>query len=108
MLLLLDKRTLRYYSNCFKVDSGSDSDFLEKDFIDRSNPKDYDAWVGIIHDEISLRKDLVFDDPRKLIGFVNLGSVSKIAWMIWSNACVLNKIPQLLHMKPHTCLFLWL
>ena len=32
-------------------------------------------WVGIIHDDVSLRKDLVFDDSGKLIGFVNLGSV---------------------------------
>jgi len=31
--------------------------------------------MGIIHDEVSLRKDLVFDDSGKLIGFVNLGSV---------------------------------
>lgn len=75
VLLLLDKRTLRDYSNCFKVDSGFDSDFLEKDFIIRSHPKYYDAWVGIIHDEVFLKKDLVFDDSGKLIGFVNLGSV---------------------------------
>ena len=110
VLLLPDKRTLRDYSNCFKVDSGFDSDFLDlvkKDFINRSNPKDYDAWMGIIHDEVSLRKDLVFDDSGKLIGFVNLGSV-QIAWIIWSNACLLNKIPQLRQMKLHTCLFLWL
>ena len=78
MLLLPDKRTLRDYSNCFKVDSEFDSEFLDlakKDFINRSNPKDYDVWAGIIHDEVSLRKDLVFDDSGKLIGFVNLGSV---------------------------------
>ena len=78
VLLLLDKRTLKDHSNCFKVDSGFDSDSLDlvrKDFINRSNPKDYDVWVGIIHDEISLRKNLVFDDSGKLIGFVNLGSV---------------------------------
>ena len=46
MLLLPDKRTLRDYSNCFKVDSGFDSEFLDlvkKDFINRSNPKDYDV-----------------------------------------------------------------
>ena len=80
VLLLLDKRTPRdyRYSNWFKVDSGFDSDFLDlvkKDFINRSNPKDYDVWVGIIHDEVSLRKDLLFDDSGKLIGFVHLGSV---------------------------------
>ena len=60
------------------MDSGFHSEFLDlvkKDFINRSNPKDYDVWVGIIHDEVSLRKDLVFDDSGKLIGFVNLGSV---------------------------------
>ena len=48
---------------------------MKKDFSTRSDPKDYDVWVGIIHDEVSLRKDLVFDDSGKLIGFVNLGSV---------------------------------
>ena len=32
-------------------------------------------WVGVIHDEVSLRKDLVFDDSGKLIAFVNLSSV---------------------------------
>ena len=47
----------------------------KKDFINTSNPKDYDVWVGIVHDEVSLRKDLVFVDSGKLIGFVNLGSV---------------------------------
>ena len=78
VLILPDKRTLRDYSNCFKVDSGFDSEFLDsvkRDFNERSNPKDYDVWVGVIHDEVSLRKDLVFDDSGKLIGFVNLGSV---------------------------------
>lgn len=78
VLILPDKRTLRDYSNCFKVDSGFDSGFLDlvkKDFNERSDPRDYDVWVGIIHDEVSLRKDLVFDDTGKLIGFVNLGSV---------------------------------
>ena len=60
------------------MSSGFDSGFLDllkKDFINRSNPKDYDVWVGIIHDFVSSRKDLVFDDSGKLIGFVNLGSV---------------------------------
>lgn len=78
VLLLPDKRTLRDYSNCFKVGSGLDSGFLDlvkKDFNNRSDPKDSDVWVGIIHDEVSLRKDLVFDDSGKLIGFVDLGSV---------------------------------
>ena len=78
VLLLQDKRTLRDYSNCFKVDSGLDSGFLDlvkKDFNNRSDPEDSDVWVGIIHDEVSLRKDLVFDDSGKLIGFVDLGSV---------------------------------
>lgn len=32
---------------------------------------DYDVWVAIIHNEVSLRKDLAFDDSGKLIGFVN-------------------------------------
>ena len=78
LLILPDKRTLRDYSNCFKVDAGFDPEFLDsikRDFNERSNPKDYDVWVGVIHDEVSLRKDLFFDDEGKLIGFVNLGSV---------------------------------
>ena len=84
VLLLPDKRTLRDYSNCFKVDFGFESDFLhlvKKDFINRPNPIDYDAWVGIIHDEVSLRKDLVFDDSGKLIAlFKNeLGSGASFA-----------------------------
>ena len=41
VLLLPDKRTLRDYSNYFKVDSGFDFEF-----INRSNPKDCDVWVG--------------------------------------------------------------
>ena len=60
------------------MSSGFDSGFLDlvkKDFINRSNPKDYDVWVGIIQDFVSSRKDLEFDDSGKLIGFVNLGSV---------------------------------
>lgn len=77
ILILPDKRTLRDYSNCFKCKVGFDSDFfdvLKKDFVSRSGPKHYDNWVGIIHDEVSLRKELVFDDSGKLIGFVDLGS----------------------------------
>jgi hypothetical protein len=35
----------------------------------------YDKGIGIIHDEVSLRQELVFDDAGKLIGFVDLGSV---------------------------------
>ena len=30
--------------------------------------------MGLIHDEVSTRKDLVFDDTGKLIGFVDLGT----------------------------------
>lgn len=78
LLILPDKRTLRDYSNCFKAGIGFDSAFLDlvkKDFLDRSDPlKESDAWVGIIHDEVSLRQDLVFDDSGKLVGFVDLGS----------------------------------
>lgn len=78
MLFFFDKRILRDYSNCFKVDFGFDLEFLDlvkKDFINRFNFKDYDVWVGIIYDEVFLRKDFVFDDFGKLIGFVNLGFV---------------------------------
>ena len=53
VLILPDKKTLRDYSNCFKVDSGFDSGFLDlvkEDFSKRSDPRDYDVWVGIIHD----------------------------------------------------------
>ena len=62
-------------------------------------------WVGVIHDEVSLRKDLVFDDSGKLIGFVNLGSV---LLMIWSSVCPLLIVPRLAQSKQPTCLFLWL
>lgn len=44
------------------MDSGFDSGFLDlakKDFNERSDPREYDVWVGIIHDEVSLRKDPV-------------------------------------------------
>ena len=77
VLVLPDKRTLRDYSNCFKTSLGFQPDHLDlikKDFNQRCNPKEFDSWVGIIHDEVSIRKDLVFDDEGKLIGFVDLGS----------------------------------
>ena len=77
VLVLPDKRTLRDYSNCFKTNLGFQSEYLDlikKDFDQRCNPKEFDSWVGIIHDEVSIRKDLVFDDEGKLIGFVDLGS----------------------------------
>ena len=77
VLTLPSNRTLRDYSNCFKADVGFDSNFLDvvkKDFLTRNNPKESDAWVGIIHDEVSLRQDLVFDDAGRLVGFVDLGS----------------------------------
>ena len=50
-------------------------DSIKRDFNERSNPKDYDVWVGVIHDEVSLPKDLIFDDSGKLIGFDNLATV---------------------------------
>lgn len=57
MLVLLDKRILRDYSNCFKVDVGFDLEFLDlikRDFSERFNLKDYDVWVGVIYDEVLL------------------------------------------------------
>ena len=77
ILTLPDSRTLRDYSNCYKSGLGFDPSFLDlvkKDFIERSDPKDTDSWLGLIDDEVSIRKDLVFDDTGKLIGFVDLGS----------------------------------
>jgi len=49
-------------------------DLIKKYFIQRSDPNEYDLWVVIIHDEVSVRKDLVFDDSGKLIGFIDLRS----------------------------------
>ena len=77
ILVLPDSRTLRDYSKCFKSHIGFESAYLDqvkRDFLQRSNPKDIDFWVGIVHDEVSIRKDLVFDDSGKLIGFVDLGN----------------------------------
>ena len=77
ILTLPDSRTLRDYSNCYKSGVGFDPSFLDlfkKDFLERSDPKEYDSWLGLIHDEVSIRKDLVFDDTGKLIGFVDLGT----------------------------------
>ena len=48
---------------------------MKEDFNNRSDPKNSDVWVDIIHDEVSRRKDLVFDDSGKLIGFADLKSV---------------------------------
>jgi len=76
ILILPDSQTLRDYSNCYIFGLGLDSSFLDlvkKDFLERSDPKDSDSWLGLIHDEDSIRKDLVFDDTGKLIGFVDLG-----------------------------------
>ena len=77
VLELPDKRTLRDYSGCFKAGIGIDSNYLDlvkKDFLARSNAKNCDGWVGIVHDEVSLRQELVFDDMGKLVGFVDLDS----------------------------------
>ncbi|CAB3992699.1 male-specific lethal 3 homolog isoform X1, partial [Paramuricea clavata] len=77
ILTLPHSRTLHDYSQCFKANIGFDPSFLDivkKDFLDRCNPKECDSWIGIIHDEVSLRQDLVFDDAGRLVGFVNLGS----------------------------------
>lgn len=49
ILILPDKRTLRDYSNCFKMDLGWNLSFLDlvkKDFNVRSDPKEYDVWLG--------------------------------------------------------------
>ena len=85
LLILPDSRTLRDYSNCFKAGVGFDSTFLDlvkKYFLSRRNPKDSDAWVGVIHDEVSLRQNLVFDDSGKLVGFVDLGSTQNCIDML--------------------------
>jgi hypothetical protein len=77
VLELPDKRTLRDYSSCFKAGIGIDPNYLDlvkNDFLSRNNGKDCDGWVGILHDEVSLRQELVFDDTGKLVGFVDLGS----------------------------------
>ena len=77
VLELPDKRTLRDYSGCFKAGFGIDSNYLDlvkKDFLARSNAKNCDGWVGIVHDEVSLRQELVFDDTGKVVDFVDLGS----------------------------------
>jgi len=49
-------------------------DLVKKDFLERSDLKDTDSWMGEIYDEFYIRKDLVFDDVVKLIGFVDKGS----------------------------------
>ena len=84
-LILPDGRTLRDYGNCFKAGVGFDSTFLDlvkKDFLSRRNAKDSDAWVGVIHDEVSLRQNLVFDNSGKLVGFVDLGSTQNCIDML--------------------------
>lgn len=48
---------------------------MKKDFLERSDPKDSDSWLGLVHDEVSVREDLVFDDTGKLIAFVDLGAM---------------------------------
>lgn len=76
ILILPDSRTLRDYSNYYKSGAGFNPSFLDlvkKDFIQRSDPKECDCWLGLIHDEVSIRKELVFDDTGKLIGFIDLG-----------------------------------
>ena len=73
ILTLPDNRTLRDYSNCFRAGIGFDSAYLDldnKDFLSRCKPKACDSWIGIIHDEVSLRRELVFDDSSSLIGFL--------------------------------------
>ena len=77
ILTLPDSRTLRDYRNCYKSGLGFDPsvlDLIKKDFLERSDPKDSNSWLDLIHDEVSIRKDLVFDDSGKLNGFVDLGS----------------------------------
>ena len=73
ILTLLDSRTLRDYCSCLGFDP-SFPDLVKRDFLERSYPKDSDSWLGLIHDEVSIRKDLVFDDRGKLIGFVDPGT----------------------------------
>ena len=110
VFILPDERTLRDYSNCFQVDAGFDSEFLDsvkRDFNERSNPKDYDVWLEAIHDEVSLQKDLVFDDIGKLIGFVNLGSVQNSIddpEQCLSSSGNSSIIPELAS-NPHVCFY---
>lgn len=94
ILTLPDSRTLRDYSNCFKAGIGFDSaylDLVKQDFLSRCKPKECDSWIGIIHDEVSLRQELVFDDSGSLIGFVDLGSaqnsIDKVEKSLSSEGC---------------------
>ena len=110
ILVLPNERTLRDYTACFKSSLGLNSSYLDnvkKDFNLRSDPNEYDKWVGIIHDEVSLRQELVFDDAGKLIGFVDLGSVQnaidelEVTLSSKENSIVPPR-------KQLTCLFSWL
>lgn len=60
----------------------------------------------IIHDEVSLRKDLVFDDSGKLIGFVDLGLVQNSIDDL--EQCLSAEQNSLITPEEATCLFSWL
>ena len=53
ILTLPDSRTLRDCTKCYKSGLGfypSFIDLVKKDFLERSDPKDSDSWLGLIHD----------------------------------------------------------
>ena len=76
-LILPSSRVLRDYSSCFKVDAGfhlEQFDRVKTDAI-RRGLKPYEMWINLVHDEVSIRDDLVFDDAGRLVGVVDMGSV---------------------------------
>lgn len=76
MISLPSERTLFDFSQWTKAESGFNTNVLEKllEEIDIENYKPFEKNVGIIHDEVKIKGDLVFSKSTgQIIGFVNIG-----------------------------------
>lgn len=76
MIRLPSERTLFDSSQWTNAESGFNTDVLEKllEEIDIENCKPFEKNVGIIHDEVKIKGDLVFSKTAgQIIGFVNIG-----------------------------------
>lgn len=75
MISLPSERTLFDSSQWTNAESGFNTDVLGKllEEIDIENCKPFEKNVGIIHDEVKIKGDLVFSKTAgQIIGFVNI------------------------------------
>ena len=73
ILKLPGESTLRDYTNYITPQTGFNPDVVEELRQQAENLSDNERFVTLMHDEVSVKQDLVWDSKTgQLVGFVNL------------------------------------